>query len=67
MAKRSDPTVLIDNKPYKIETETKKLQGTPVTIHNITPVLNPTEHTLRTADISNELYDIFVKYRSKRR
>ncbi len=66
MATGSEDIILIENKPYRIKSAKLTLQGKEIELNHITPALNEKEYTLRSEDIENDLYDVFVKYRSGR-
>lgn len=66
MAKGSEDIILIENKPYKIKTAKSNLQGNNIELNHFIPALNENEYALRSEDIENDLYDVFVKYRSGR-
>ena len=64
MVKRSEDIILIENKPYKRKSATTTLRNKEIALHSLEPVLNEDEYTVRSKDIENDLYDVFVKYRS---
>lgn len=66
MAKGSEDIILIENKPFVIKSAKTNLQGNSIEVNHITPALNENEYALRSEDIENDLYDVFVKYRSCR-
>ncbi len=64
MVKRSEDIILIENKPYKRKSATTTLRNKEIELNSLEPVLNEDEYTVRSKDIENDLYDVFVKYRS---
>ncbi len=64
MVKRSEDIILIENKPYKRKSATTTLRNKEIALNSLEPVLNEDEYTVRSKDIENDLYDVFVKYRS---
>ncbi len=64
MVKRSEDIILIENKPYKRKSATTTLRDKEIALNSLEPVLNEDEYTVRSKDIENDLYDVFVKYRS---
>ncbi len=64
MVKRSEDIILIENKPYKRKSATTTLRDKEIALNSLEPVLNENEYTVRSKDIENDLYDVFVKYRS---
>ena len=64
MVKRSEDIILIENKPYKRKSAIMTLQDKEIEMNSLVPVLNENEYLMRSKDIENDLYDVFVKYRS---
>lgn len=64
MAKGSEDIILIENKPFTKKSAMTMLQGKQVEVVHLLPVMNEKEHTTRSAEIENDLYDVFVKYQS---
>ncbi len=64
MAKRSEDIILIENKPYKRKSAITTLRDKEIALNSLEPVLNENEYTVRSKDIENDPYDVFVKYRS---
>ena len=64
MAKGSEDIILIENKPFTKKSAMTTLQGKQVEVVHLLPVMNEKEHTTRSAEIENDLYDVFVKYQS---
>lgn len=51
---------------YRKETRSAYLQGQPIVIENLTPILAPKAREKRKKEIEKSLYDVFSKYPDKK-
>ena len=47
---------------YHKEVRTASLQGKPITLENLTPVLSPKARDKRKREIESCLFEVFIKY-----
>ena len=50
---------------YATETKQAIFQGKPITVTHLIPILTPDQKAKRKQEIERNLYDVFIKYRSK--
>ena len=56
----------MDNPHYDKEIKPAVLQGKPITVTHITPILTQEQRDKRKCEVENQLYEVFSKYKKGR-